>query len=360
MKLKLFFFSFLVLKSFLLSAQKDFRPGYIVLASGDTLIGEIDNRSEQKMNYECRFKDKQNNVNCYKPKELIAFKLDKGNCFYTKSIDSTMVFAECIIKGRLSIYYFPFKSDPRYFIESDKNSFTEIPYIITPTTEEDKVTNYSLYYKIRPTKHIGVLTYFMIDAPQLKPKIDKIKQPNHKNLIAIADLYNREIGGSSNAIVYKKQLRNITMALEPNFGVLKYRNLDKYALNTGFYFHIFSSSLNKDLFFKSGFIYARQPNLTAFETIFRIPIQLEYMYSKYTLKPKISLGVFYYRNMYYRTMTTHPCLNIGFNYTLSKLLDVSLNVESEYTSIAYLHSIKWKGKFRLTSLALNAGIFIKL
>ena len=56
---KFVLFGLLILTG-VLNAQSDFRPGYIISTTGDTIFGEIDYRGDLSMSNVCRFKNGEN------------------------------------------------------------------------------------------------------------------------------------------------------------------------------------------------------------------------------------------------------------------------------------------------------------
>jgi hypothetical protein len=65
-----------------LKSQSDYKPGYIQLASGDTLYGEIDYRTDIQMGTVCRFKSgDMAAVREYMPDEIAAYRVDNSRFF---------------------------------------------------------------------------------------------------------------------------------------------------------------------------------------------------------------------------------------------------------------------------------------
>jgi len=64
-----------------LSAQTDFRSGFIIHLAGDTLYGEIDYRGDLLMSRVCKFKDKKGEITAYDPDDIEAFRFLNSKFF---------------------------------------------------------------------------------------------------------------------------------------------------------------------------------------------------------------------------------------------------------------------------------------
>ncbi len=70
-------------------------------------------------------------------------------------------------------------------------------------------------YKIKSYKHVGVLTYYMKDAPGLKTKISSIQEPGHKNLVSLAKNYHYHVcAEDEQCIQFKKELPLVKLNME--------------------------------------------------------------------------------------------------------------------------------------------------
>lgn len=64
----------LLISTGLLKAQSDFRPGYIIQNSGDTLYGQIDYRGDLLMGSVCKFKGAVDTTQAYAPSDIMAYR----------------------------------------------------------------------------------------------------------------------------------------------------------------------------------------------------------------------------------------------------------------------------------------------
>src|SRR5690606_39207532 len=104
-------------------SQNDWRQGFIIENTGDTIYGLIDYRSPKSNSQYCYFKkDKQDVDNRYEPTEIKAYRFTDGKYYVSKPIMvdgiERTAFLEFLINGVVKIYYYKDKDD-LYFLEKD-------------------------------------------------------------------------------------------------------------------------------------------------------------------------------------------------------------------------------------------------
>lgn len=196
---RLIFFVFL-LSAGLLNAQTDFRPGYIVENSGDTIFGYIDYRGDLLMSSICRFKDTDNTIKVFSPYEIMAYRFIDSKLFVSRKVNDKNVFLEYLIKGKINIYFMRDASGGHYYIDKENVELTEIPY------EERIIYLYEVPFNHKSSKHIGVLSYLMQDAPEFKSRIESITKPDHQNLIKLAEDYHNTVCKDEECVIYQKSV----------------------------------------------------------------------------------------------------------------------------------------------------------
>ena len=82
-----------------LNAQTDFRPGYIIETTGDTLYGDIDYRGDLLMGKLCKFRDKHKNITEYAPSNLSSFRFIDSKYFTSKEVNGKNIFLEYLLKA---------------------------------------------------------------------------------------------------------------------------------------------------------------------------------------------------------------------------------------------------------------------
>ena len=81
MKLKRFFIIVFLLPASWLYAQTDFRPGYVITNSNDTLYGEIDYRGDRLMSEVCKFRSNGRDIVEYTPYDIAAYRFTDSKYF---------------------------------------------------------------------------------------------------------------------------------------------------------------------------------------------------------------------------------------------------------------------------------------
>lgn len=291
MKFKNLLFFALLIATSSLNAQTDFRPGYVIKNSGDTLYGMIDYRGDQLMSGFCTFKTSENVVNEFTPKDILAYRFTDSKYYVTREIDGRKIFLEYLIKGKVNMYYMRDANGDHYYLDRDNIKISELPY-----EEGIKwVGKEQVFYKTN--KHIGLLYYYMQDAPEFKSQIDRIIKPEHKNLVKLAEDYHNAVCKGESCIVYEKAQPLLKINLEMVGGMVNYETIDD--LNDKFYFqggvlaHFWIPRLNEKFFIKTGFLYSQIEDLDGKKyNYFIIPAHIGYLAPKaYRIRPTLSIGM---------------------------------------------------------------------
>ena len=114
------FLTFFVLN---LSAQSDFRPGYIITNSLDTLPGLIDYRGEIRNMKVCTFKEnKAAPAREFNPGDIYGYRYNSGKFYITKKIKteefSEPVFVEFLLKGISNLFFYRSFNYIAYFLST--------------------------------------------------------------------------------------------------------------------------------------------------------------------------------------------------------------------------------------------------
>jgi hypothetical protein len=323
MKLKNLILFGLLFSIGVLNAQTDFRAGYIIKSTGDTLYGDIDYRGDLLMSGLCKFKDNENTIKEYSPNDIAAFRFIDSKYYVSREINNRKVFLEYLIKGKINIYYMRDDIGDHYFLDKQDVKLTEIPYEEGIKYVEDK----QVFYE--STRHIGLLSVYMQDAPKLQSRIQTIKKPEHQNLIKLAEAYHNAVCEGERCIIYKKSAPFIKILPELTGGVIKYSNVedlnDKFYIHTGIIGHIWMPRTSEKMYFRTGVLFSQLDLDGEKKNFYKIPCQLEYIYPKGILRPRIAYGLnFYIPN--YRTVS----FDIGANIKLSETFFLSATSDIEF------------------------------
>jgi hypothetical protein len=346
-KLDKWFFLGLLFITVMSNAQSDFRPGYIINLSGDTLIGEIDYRGDLLMNHVCTFKGVENKITEYSPNDIAAFRFIDSKYYVSKQINENRVFLEYLIKGKISIYYMKDDIGDHYYLDKEDIKLTEIPYEEGVRYANDK----QVFYKSK--KHMGLLNYYMQDAPEFQSRISSIEKPAHQNLIKLAEDYHSTVCKGEQCIIYEKPISFIKILPELLGGVIKYSNVeglnDKYYSHAGIIAHIWMPKSSEKLYFRTGVLISQLDFEGEKVNFYKIPLQFEYIYPKGTFRPRFAYGWNFYVPSY-----TSVSFDIGTNVELSETFVLSATSDIEFNPIA--------GFFPrdLLSISLKLGLFLRI
>jgi len=349
---KLLFILILILSTQIIFSQTDFKPGYIIKNSKDTVYGKIDYRGDLLMGSVCKFKSKDNSVIEYSPNDIIAYRFIDGKFYVSRQVNNKPVFLEFLIKGKVNIYYLRDNKGDHYYVDREGTKLKEIPYEKSITLKDHR------QYLYESKKHIGLLKIFMQDAPELQSQIEQIKKPEHYNLIKLAEDYHNSVCDDEKCIIYVKKAPLFKISLELLSGVINFNSKneniislnDKNYFNGGLIAHVWMPRVNEKMYFRTGLLYSNIQFTESNRSIKKIPIQLEYIYPKGIIQPRISYGPNFYFSQTYTTVS----LNGGINVKISKSLFVSITSDVEFSTSTLIIPSDF------FSFSANAGLFVKL
>jgi hypothetical protein len=297
-------------------AQTDFRSGFVVKKSGDTLYGEIDYRGDKVMKSECRFRPQgSGKETIFSPDELFSFRFKDSKYFVSRVWKEEKLFLEFLINAKVSIFYYRDKDGNHYLIEKEGIRMSEFP------KEEEIVSRNGKQYFQKPTKHINILGYYMSDAPDLFKTIQNVQKPEHQPLIKIAKQYHTAICKDQACIIYEKKQPVIKINPEVTAGLIKFHNkesfndlVDKQYIVGGVLANIWLPRSNEKLYFRTGFLYSSVVRKDGTKTLFyKVPLHLCYQFpTKSIIKPFASLGLL------------TPSYGAGLIFKINKHLNIGL------------------------------------
>lgn len=272
-------------------AQTDFRQGYIIKTMGDTIYGFIDYRSDLLMGTLCRFKDNNNTIIEYSPYDISAFRFIDNKYFVSREINNRSVFLEFLIKGKVNIYYLRDDDGDHYYIDKEGEKLLEIPY-----EEGIRYVDQGQRYYISKT-HIGILNYYMQEAPQFKTRIQSMRKPEHINLIKLAKDYHNAVCKDEECTIFEKKHPFLKINIEGVAGTVNFENVDDFVDKTyfrgGVLLHFWMPRSNEKLYFKTGLLYSNVEEFDGKTTSsIKIPAHIGYLASKtYAIRPSFSIGL---------------------------------------------------------------------
>lgn len=277
----------------ILKAQTDFRPGYIITLSGDTVQGKIDYRGDKLMGGVCRFKDNDSEGYIkYFPADIDAYRFNESKYFVSKEVNGAKVFLEFLVKGKINVYYLRDTIGDHYFLEKEGMPLTELPYDENIKYIDDKRVHFT------SNKHIGILNYYMQDAPEFQKRISEIGIPDHKSLIELSEDYHNKVCKEGACIIYEKKQPYVKLNIEAVAGVINFANIqdldDKFYFQSGIIAHFWLPRANEKIYFKTGFLFSpiAYTDGTKKGYFLKVPIHIGYLAPKsYRIRPSVSIGL---------------------------------------------------------------------
>lgn len=330
--------------SVLLSAQTEFRPGYVVKQNMDTIFGEIDYRSDAIMRDVCRFKNGEK-ITEYNPNDIKLYRFNEGKYFV--SHDSN--FLQLLFEGELNVYYLYNSKRERFLLQKGDDEIREVLY------DRKIVVKDGVEYLKESTIHYGYLSAFTKEAPELQGQINEMKVLDHKNMVSLAKNYENSINGSKEYITYAEESRKPKFNIELRGGVMYYVDDVDYkdptnssSFHFGVLLHTSIPYLGDKWYFKTGVVVSKFEFDSTSNNFYRIPIHMEYIHYKGVIRPRISYG-FDFNNTQQLTS-----LDLGVNIKISEKLFMSIGSEFLYTSNGVIIP---NGTYGYT---FSGGLFYKL
>lgn len=146
-------------------AQVNPKPGYIITNAGDTIRGNIDFRTNDKLSKECMFlANGESESKTYKPGDIEGFRFDNNGKFFVtrrlKVYDTPeLFFAEFLVQGKMNLYCVADKYDEYFFFEREDGEMEQLTNrsVISSSSvqkaKEDKRITKEQYGKVRFLLH---------------------------------------------------------------------------------------------------------------------------------------------------------------------------------------------------------------
>lgn len=348
MTIRLHFVLATLLFSSSLFAQTDFRPGFVVKKTGDTLYGQIDYRGDLLMSSVCTFKNNASSIEQFTPDDLMSYRFIDGKYYTSRLVDNKSVFLEYLVKGIVSMYYIRDETADRYFIDKVDIPLTELPY-----DEGIRMVDFKNYESIS-NKHIGLLNYFMQDAPDFRERIQRIEKPEHRNLIKLAEDYHKAVCPSGDCITYIKDKSLFKIFPELILGVGRGRRVnDEIKPAFGVIGHIWLPRTSENLYLRTGIWYSPVAVPSYTKNFVKIPVQIEYIYPKGKFRPRVAYGLNLFPNLPKANVLNSRTvsLNLGGNLKIDEKRYISITTEFEFDPLSLIIPRT------LIASYLNVGLF---
>jgi hypothetical protein len=181
-------------------AQHDFRRGYVVTNSNDTLWGQIDYAPIQLNSVMCNFRpDSTSPVKIYSASGLKGYSLVPGRRCLSKNIrignSSALHFVECVIMGHVNLYYLKKPRHEYYFLEQNNKMYELKNERITDVEGGVTYSKESEEYKL-------LLLDLLKDAPEISSQLERTNY-SRKSLTELIVKYHELINKPSEYTIYK-------------------------------------------------------------------------------------------------------------------------------------------------------------
>lgn len=264
-------------------SQNDWKPGYIIKNSGDTVFGLIDNRDSKTNSVHCYFrKDGLSETIIFGPKDIAGYRFNDGKFFISKDIpveDSTRkIFLEFLIEGKVDVFHYQ-DDKSHFFIEKEGKL-----YELKNTTEIKEVKGTK--YFIDKREYVVTMNSLMQDA-NIQPIIYTSKLDS-KSLIKVAKKYHERVCSDEQCIIYEKKNKPIHL----NFGVQLGESMNRFNFGDELLSDFsLSSSIGCRLEFENVISYTENLSI-------QLDVTLQ-QFSKYNLKDIYNFTTLSYNGQYY-------------------------------------------------------------
>ena len=157
--------------SLIVNAQNNFKSGYIITNTNDSVAGLIDFRTDETNSQVCRFKvDEKAPLQLFYPGSIAKYRfINEGKYYVSHSItidnEILQVFLEYLVSGMMNLYYYkkPLSEQEYYFFEGEKGE------MIPVTKKPDEIVNMKL---VSDRHYIGTLNYIFNNYPTIQKDIN--------------------------------------------------------------------------------------------------------------------------------------------------------------------------------------------
>jgi hypothetical protein len=200
-------------------SQSDFREGFVVQSSGDTLQGWV-NYVESKDQYrKCRFKpSKDTEATDFLPDQIAGYgflgdKVFESGDLETENNSNEEVFYQVLVRGNVTL----FKHNNIFFVRGPDSLIRKLDNSKSQTESDGRE------YATKSQRYIGTLSYMFQDCADLQGKLADLRY-SEKKLTEVVEAYN--ICQGDDIQVYKSQKKwfkaELAVALGYNASKIKF------------------------------------------------------------------------------------------------------------------------------------------
>lgn len=204
------------------NAQSNYRQGYIITNSNDTIRGFVDFQTDNSNSSICKFRlSEKANEQIFYPGEINGYMFTNEVKYYvSRKIDiegaPKSVFLEYLVQGMKDLYYYP--GDLDYYLFEDENG-----KMIAITKKPDQVDGNEVKEDVR---YRATLNYIFKDCNSIANKVDNITFAR-SSMIELTKKYHAQMCTSGQECIvfqndYKKRFIKIELSLYAGVQSFKY------------------------------------------------------------------------------------------------------------------------------------------
>lgn len=194
----------IILTNFFITAQSEFKEGYIIKNNKDTIYGFLDYKRNTVNAKKCIFRTDINSENqIFSPEDINSYRFKNSKFYISKSLKiegkTKQLFLEYLINGIVDVFYYRDNDGEHYLIDDGSGNLYELK-----NEEKEVILERTTY--IRETKeYIGLLKNIFKESPTVMKRVENIEL-NHKSLIKITNDFHNEVCSDQACIIYEKRL----------------------------------------------------------------------------------------------------------------------------------------------------------
>jgi len=209
--------------SFVVSAQINFKKGYIITNGNDTVYGRINDGGATRNAKVCLFKeDKGKKLVKYHPGDIMAYRIIGDKHYVSREVNKNGLpvptFLEVLIDGKVKLYHYLKGRKTSFYIE--KQASDQLVGLTNEKLSElfkplpDTPVSYSKNYYLTNTAYLDTLSSLFRDDQKIQTKIINVGY-YRKSLMTITKQYIKDVCAEEDCITYEKQI----IPYRPRFGL---------------------------------------------------------------------------------------------------------------------------------------------
>ncbi|MDX5422930.1 MAG: hypothetical protein LPK07_07035 [Hymenobacteraceae bacterium] len=192
-------------------AQVVYKPGAVILNSGETLKGYLGFAGEVQAAQELLYKPSLASApTAYTPSDAAVYSFDQGKMYESYSIgQGQQLFLEVLVKGPASLFFLKERGgNERFFIRREQEQLMEL------IEETRSINNSGKMYKVTVKPYIGVLNIAFAGCDEVQRRADKVRLDQH-SLKKVVNDYNSCVAPEQQSYVNSDDKKPVV-----NFGLL--------------------------------------------------------------------------------------------------------------------------------------------